>query len=83
MADCTETLDELHRFLDKELPAAAVTDIMGHLSTCTDCQQAFEFHSELKRIISEKAKNDELPTGLLDKVKGCFGDVFGKDETPQ
>jgi len=83
MANCTETLEELHRFLDKELPAATVNDIMEHLATCFDCQPAFEFHADLKRIIREKAQKDELPPGLLDKVKACFGDAFLSDETPQ
>lgn len=80
MANCSDTLNELHRFLDNELPADIVSNIMGHLSSCTDCQQAFEFHADLKRIISEKAKRDEIPDGLLDKLQGCFGDVFVTEE---
>lgn len=83
MDDCAETLEELHRFLDKELPAATVTDIMEHLATCSDCQPTFEFHAELKRIISEKAQRDEMPPGLLDRVMACFGDVLAPDETPK
>lgn len=74
MSNCDETLEELHRFLDKELPSELVDNIMGHLSECIDCQQAYEFHAELRTVIAKKAQNDEMPAGLMDKIKACFGD---------
>jgi mycothiol system anti-sigma-R factor len=74
MSDCDETLEELHRFLDRELSPELADNIMGHLSQCTDCQQAYEFHAELRTVIARKARNDEMPDGLMDKIKACFGD---------
>lgn len=74
MSNCDETLEELHRFLDRELPPEMVDNIMGHLGECTDCQQAYEFHAELRTVIAKKAHNDEMPAGLMDKIKACFGD---------
>ena len=47
---------------------------MEHLAGCTDCQQAFDFHGELKRVVRQKAQNDEIPGSLLQKIAGCFGD---------
>ena len=32
MADCQETLNELHRYLDEELSADRVEEILSHLS---------------------------------------------------
>ena len=72
--DCKGTLDELERFLDQELPAEAFEQVMGHLRTCVDCQQNFDFHGELKRAVRTKAQSDEIPAGLMDKISGCFGD---------
>ena len=72
--DCQGTLEELNRFLDQELPPNERAEIMAHLSACVDCQQAFDFHGELKRIVREKAQKDEIPAGLMDKILGCFGD---------
>lgn len=74
MADCNETLKELERFLDSELPAERVSEIIGHLKGCTDCQGAYEFHAELRTTIRIKALRDELPDGFLDRLANCLGD---------
>ena len=72
--DCQGTLDELNRFLDQEMSPEQRAEIMEHLAGCTDCQQAFDFHGELKRVVRQKAQNDEIPGSLLQKIAGCFGD---------
>lgn len=74
MADCAETLRELETFLDDELSPDAVAHIRGHLDGCVDCQQAFEFHAELRQVVQAKCRGDELPAGLLDRIRSCFGD---------
>lgn len=74
MTDCQETLNELHRYLDEELPADHVQEILSHLKGCTDCQEAFEFHAVLRQAIREKAQRDEISEGFLDRLKDCFGD---------
>jgi mycothiol system anti-sigma-R factor len=74
--DCQGTLDELERFLDQELPDPLRNEVMDHLRQCTDCQQAFDFHGELKRVVREKALRDELPPQLMDKILGCFGEEW-------
>jgi anti-sigma factor RsiW len=80
MADCQETLNELHRYLDEELSAKRVEEIIGHLKGCTDCQEAYEFHAVLRQSIREKAQRDELSDGFLDRLKECLGDeVMGSD----
>jgi anti-sigma factor (TIGR02949 family) len=72
--DCNGTLDELERFLDEELPPAVFEEVMGHIRGCVDCQQNFDFHGELKRVVRTKAQSDEIPAGLMDKINGCFGE---------
>lgn len=80
MADCQETLQELERFLDSELPPGRSEKILSHLKVCSDCQGAFEFHAELRIAIRTKATSDELPEGFLDRLKSCFGDeILGQD----
>ena len=73
MADCQETLNELHRYLDEELSADRVEEILSHLRVCSDCQEAFAFHAVLRDTIREKAKRDEISDGFLDRLKECFG----------
>lgn len=82
MADCQETLKELERFLDSELPEGKAAQVIEHLKVCVDCQGAFEFHAELRQAIKRKAQQDELPDGFLDRLKSCFGDeILGQDAT--
>lgn len=79
MADCDETLRELETFLDGELEGPAREAIQAHLGGCMDCLQAFDFHAELRTVISQKCQNDELPPGLLSKIELCFGEDFDGD----
>ena len=72
MPNCQETLKELELFLDSELPKTRVEEIMVHLTGCTDCQGAYEFHAELRTIVRTKAKRDHLPDGFTDRLLACF-----------
>ncbi len=74
MADCNDTLRELDAFLDSELSEETHVAIRAHLEGCPDCFQAFDFHAELKVVVSQKCKSDEMPPGLLAKLQKCFGD---------
>jgi mycothiol system anti-sigma-R factor len=72
MADCNDTLRELEHFLDGELSDDQLGVIRSHLSGCTDCLQAFDFHAELKTVIATKCHNDEMPPGLMARIQSCF-----------
>jgi mycothiol system anti-sigma-R factor len=76
MADCNDTLRELEAFLDNELTETTVFAIRAHLDGCMDCLQAFDFHAELKIVVAQKCRNDEMPPGLLAKIERCFGDDY-------
>lgn len=72
MTDCNETLRELETFLDDELSDENRHVIRSHLEACPDCFQAFDFHAELKAVISQKCQSEELPPGLADRIRACF-----------
>ena len=79
MADCKKALQELDAFLDDEISTTTRQQIRGHLDSCVDCLQAFEFHAELKATIRRKCSNDEMPPGLLAKIETCFNEDFDGD----
>ena len=79
MSDCSETLRELETFLDDELDASQREAIREHLDGCMDCLQAFDFHAELRQVMSQKCQQDEFPPGLLSKIELCFGEDFDGD----
>lgn len=77
--DCSETLKELERFLDDELSAHQRNAVRHHLDGCMDCLGAFDFHAELKAVVTAKCNNDEMPPDLLSKIERCFGVDFDGD----
>ncbi len=79
MADCNDTLRELETFLDDELGDHTRAAIQAHLGDCLDCLQVFDFHAELRTVISAKCQNDEIPPDLLSKLELCFGEDFDGD----
>ncbi len=64
---CREAVDELFTFLDGQLTDDRRTAIQGHLDDCSHCLEQFDFHAELKQVVSEKCRT-ELPDGLKDRV---------------
>ena len=77
--DCASTLRELDVFLDGELSEEAKHSIDHHLECCPDCLSAFDFHAELKQVIGEKCRNEEMPPGLLARIEKCFSTDFDGD----
>lgn len=79
MADCAETIRELEAFLDTALAPEVFAGIQDHLASCPDCLQAFDFHAELRVVIRDKCRNDEIPPGLLSRIELCFNEDFDGD----
>lgn len=79
MSDCNETLRDLEQFLDGEITPETRRGIQAHLNGCLDCLQAFDFHAELRIVIAEKCRHEELPAGLLARIERCFGEDFDGD----
>jgi anti-sigma factor (TIGR02949 family) len=79
--DCVQALRDLDVFLDGELDPSTHDAIRHHIDGCMDCLGAFDFHAELKAVITEKCNNDEMPPGLLARIERCFGaDIDGDGE---
>lgn len=80
---CQQAIEELERFIDDELSEDLRGMVSGHLGQCGDCQHAYEFHVELRRVIRRKALTDDLPPSLRDKLRACFGDdMLGDTANP-
>lgn len=65
--DCKAAVEELYQYLDGELTSEKRTSITAHLDACAPCLDAFEFHHELKVVVSQKCRT-ALPPGLRDRV---------------
>ena len=79
MSECEETLRELETYLDGELTGAQHDLVHRHLGGCLDCAQALDFHAELRVVIREKCRNDELPPSLVARIERCLHEDFDDD----
>lgn len=87
--DCREAAAELHTFLDGALTEERRALIAGHLDSCSGCFDAFEFHAELKHLISKRCQT-EVPTELRERIRvslaelaaGAAPDVITGDTQP-
>ena len=68
---CRDAVAELFVFLDGELTSDRKATIGRHLDDCGHCLETFEFHSELRAVVSQKCRT-ELPAGLKDRVLGAL-----------
>lgn len=72
--DCSGALEELERYLDDELPAEILDAVRGHIGCCHNCLEKFEFYSDFKRVVADKAKREEIPAELKSRLLACLGD---------
>ncbi len=72
MPDCNDVVRELFAYLDGEVTLNVRTEIAAHLEGCPECYEALDFHAELRNVIARRCQ-DELPPGLADRIRNCFG----------
>lgn len=63
--------EELSAFIDRELPAASLTEIEGHLVDCPDCRgaiEAFSFLNAMGPVVEESLPGDAYWADLPDRI---------------
>lgn len=78
--NCEEVIREVYGHLDGEFDAERRRLVQAHLDSCEPCFSAFDFHSELRRLVSSGCKAD-LPDGLRDRVFAAL-ETFGDAPEP-
>lgn len=69
--DCDAALDELYQYLDGELDDAARARIEQHLNGCSPCLEAFDFESDLRRLIADRCR-DRVPEALRARIQAVL-----------
>jgi mycothiol system anti-sigma-R factor len=65
--DCNETIERLYHYLGGELTDERRTEIRLHLDECAPCVGAFDFESDLRKLIANRCK-DHVPESLRQRV---------------
>ncbi len=61
--ECEDAVHRLYHYLDNELTDDLRIKIKKHLDDCPPCGKAFDFESELRKVIADKCK-DRVPESL-------------------
>ena len=69
---CEEALYELYHFLDGELTDERRHLIASHLDDCTTCLGAFDFETELRRVVAQRCQ-DTVPEALRQRIARAIG----------
>lgn len=71
--DCDDAVARLYEYLDGELDAESLQVVEAHLGHCSPCLEAFDFESELKRVVASKCAEripEDLKVRLLELLGG-------------
>lgn len=74
-SECAEAAAEVYAYLDGELTEQKRDQIAAHLEDCPGCFDAFEFHTELRALIS-KGCQCPPPEGLKDRIQAALAQVI-------
>ena len=65
---CNETMQRLHRYVDRELTDVEIAEVKLHLDDCPPCEKHFTVHESMKRLVHSKGCPERAPQELLDKI---------------
>jgi len=71
---CDDALSELYSFIDGELDEAKRASIEAHLNDCSPCLEAFDFESDLRKVIASRCK-DRVPEDLRLRIMAALEQV--------
>lgn len=65
---CSEVLERVYAYLDRELGDLDYTKIRQHLDECGPCLREFGLEEAVKQLVHKHCGHDAVPTGLRAKV---------------
>ena len=66
--DCKDIENQLHAYLDNQLPEEQKLLFEEHLDVCLPCDKKVEFEIKLKRFIQTRAQENSFPAFLENEL---------------
>lgn len=66
--DCSEVLDHLYEYLDREMPEGDTAKYEEHFEECSPCLEKYGLEQEVKKLVKRCCGQDEVPADLRSKV---------------
>ncbi|MGW8380093.1 mycothiol system anti-sigma-R factor [Streptomyces sp. ODS28] len=68
--DCSEVLDHLYEYLDREMPDSDCEKFKEHFDECSPCFEKYGLEQEVKKLVKRCCGHDDVPSDLRAKVMG-------------
>lgn len=66
--DCTDCVERLYAFLDRELDPAEITEVNTHLDHCGHCKDHFFVEERFLKHVHDACTADRAPVELRDRI---------------
>ncbi|MFJ8223377.1 mycothiol system anti-sigma-R factor [Streptomyces griseus] len=81
--DCSEVLDHLYEFLDREMPEGDCTKFEVHFEECSPCLEKYGLEQAVKKLVKRCCGQDDVPTDLRSKVMGRIDLIRAGEAVPE
>ena len=61
--DCSEVLDHLYEYLDREMPDSDCAKFKEHFDECSPCLEKYGLEQEVKKLVKRCCGHDDVPVG--------------------
>jgi anti-sigma factor (TIGR02949 family) len=80
--DCSEVLDHLYEYLDREMSDTECAKIKVHFDECSPCLEKYGLEQAVKKLVKRCCGHDDVPTDLRSKVLGRLDLIRAGEEVP-
>ncbi|MDT6984631.1 mycothiol system anti-sigma-R factor [Streptomyces lusitanus] len=81
--DCSEILDHLYEFLDREMPDADCQKFEHHFEECSPCLEKYGLEQAVKKLVKRCCGQDDVPGDLRSKVMGRIELIRSGEAVPE
>ena len=67
--NCSQCIDRLADFVDRELTAEDVMRVEAHLDHCAACAREFRFEGAVVECIKAKLRRVRAPESLMERIR--------------
>ncbi|MGP3982701.1 mycothiol system anti-sigma-R factor [Streptomyces sp. KR80] len=81
--DCSEVLDHLYEFLDREMPEGDCAKFEVHFDECSPCLEKYGLEQAVKKLVKRCCGHDDVPADLRSKVMGRIELIRAGEAVPE
>ncbi|MFD9816856.1 mycothiol system anti-sigma-R factor [Streptomyces sp. NPDC059080] len=81
--DCSEVLDHLYEYLDREMPEGECEKFQVHIDECSPCLEKYGLEQAVKKLVKRCCGHDDVPRDLRSKVMGRIDLIRAGETVPE